>query len=602
MTKSTLKWISFVAVAVTILSLLPQMRFWLFRGGQWHGAYATIDGDEFLYSAYVNALIDGRPRKNDPFSGRNDNPKAPLPESTFSIQVVPAFAITSVARMFGCTASTAFIGLIAMAGLLTSLSIFFLLVLVTADARLSAVGTLIVICFGSAAAGQGLLGLLVTGDASVGLLFLRRYQPAATLFLFFVFCGLIWCGLNVNRTSRARLYAAFAGICLGLLVFSYLYLWTAAVAWLILLGILWAWLSRKSLSQLINVLGIVTLVFGIVFPVYAYLLSHRAANLTEVQTLVSTHKPDLVRMPEVLGIFVLFGFVWMLRSGRLASDDRSVIFGVSFATLPLVLFNQQLITGKAIQAFHFQDFIANYVVLLSVVVLLRFWVRRMHPRLWVWLSILCLLWGVIEVDLPAKARYTSDLTNDEMIPTLLRLKEFATEDGTWSSLQNEGNAPTVFSPHSEVMRLLPTWTPYGTLLGLGGLDFGSASRNDKRVYTYLYYSGVTKEGFEQLLDGTSEDGFMNYYTRSAVFGHERVLSKLTYHFEPIQHYEIDEQLRFYDAFVGSFSKDNAYKYRISYLIVLAETNFDFSRIDRWYERDVGERIGIYYLYRLKPRN
>src|SRR6476646_7472468 len=98
MTKSSLKWIAFLGITVTILALLPQLRFWVFRGAQWRGAYVTVDGDEFLYSAYINALVDGRPRKNDPFSGRNDNPKAPLPESTFSIQLVPPFVIASLAR------------------------------------------------------------------------------------------------------------------------------------------------------------------------------------------------------------------------------------------------------------------------------------------------------------------------------------------------------------------------------------------------------------------------------------------------------------------------------------------------------------------------
>ena len=36
------------------------------RGAEWHGAYALVDGDEFLYSAYINALIENRPRRNDP--------------------------------------------------------------------------------------------------------------------------------------------------------------------------------------------------------------------------------------------------------------------------------------------------------------------------------------------------------------------------------------------------------------------------------------------------------------------------------------------------------------------------------------------------------
>jgi hypothetical protein len=602
MTKSTLKWISFVVLTVTFLSLSPQLRFWLFRGAQWHGAYVTLDGDEFLYSAYINALIDGRPRKNDPFSGRSDNPKAPLPESTFSIQFVPPFVIASLAKTFHASASTAFIVLMGAAGFLAASALFALLIFIVKDNRIAAVGTLAVVCFGTAAAGQGLLRLLIVGDASVGLMFLRRYQPAATFFLFFVFCLFVWRGLLAENQTRAVSHAAIAGGCLALLIFSYLYLWTAAFAWIACVGVLWACVRRREARRAITVVGMIAASAVLVFCLYGYLVSHRSANLTETQTLISTHQPDLGRVPEFIGFVTLAGFIFGARCRRISTDDPRLIFGLSFALLPLLLFNQQVITGKSIQAFHFQDFIANYVAVLALVVLVSFWARSLRPRMFVWMSVLCLLWGVIEVDLPAQARYTSDLVNDEMIPTLSRLKEFAEEDGTWSSLQNEGKAPSaVFSPHSEVMRLLPTWTPYGPLLGLGSLDFGTASRSEKRVYIYLYYGGVTTQRFADLLNGTSDDGFMNYYTRSAVFGHERVLPKLTYHFQPIQPSEIAEQVRFYDSYIASFSREEALKYPIAYLIVRADTSFDFSHIDLWYERDPGELVGSYYLYRLKFR-
>ncbi len=73
------------------------------------------------------------------------DPSAPLPESTFSIQLVPAYVISSLARTFGASASTAFIVLTGIAGLLASISIFWLLETVTGNARLAAAGTLFVL-------------------------------------------------------------------------------------------------------------------------------------------------------------------------------------------------------------------------------------------------------------------------------------------------------------------------------------------------------------------------------------------------------------------------------------------------------------------------
>jgi hypothetical protein len=600
MNRSTLRWLSFVAIAITLLSLLPQLHLWLARGAQWNGAYATVDGDEFLYSAYINALMDGRPRRNDPFAGRDDNPKAPLPESTFSIQLVPPFVIASLAKIFRVSASTAFIVLMALAGLLASLTIFWLLFSISGDSRLTAVGTLLVVCFGTAAAGQGLLGVLLTGDASVGLLFLRRYQPAASFFLFFVFCTLTWRALTAESVLRSRLFFTLAPICFGLLVFSYLYLWSAALAWLLLVNLFWLWFRRTDVRRVVYVLGSIAAAALLVFPPYAYLLSLRAANLAEAQTLISTHRPDLLRIPELIAVVVLLLFIQAVRAKRITTGDPRFIFGISFAALPFLLFNQQVITGKTIQAFHYQDFIANYVVLLGLVILMSLWSRSFSPRILVWLLVLCSLWGVTEVQLPAQARYASNTVNDEMVPVLQRLNRLALDDGTLSSLRNEGKAPgLVFSPHSEVMRLLPTWTPYGTLLGLGGLDFGSASREEPKVYAYVYYCGVHNEGFRDLLNGKPEDGLINYYTRSAVFGHERVLPKLTYNFEPISQDEIEGQVRFYEHYAESFSRDEALKHPIAYVVVLTGTEFDFSRIDRWYERTLVENIGPYDLYKLK---
>src|SRR5437867_198385 len=114
---SSIRWFALPGTAMVLLSLMPQIHLWFVRGRDWNGAYATLQGDELLYSAYINALIDGRPRRNDPFAGRDSTSKSPLPESTFSIQFIPAYMIASLARALGKSASTAFIVLLGAAGL-----------------------------------------------------------------------------------------------------------------------------------------------------------------------------------------------------------------------------------------------------------------------------------------------------------------------------------------------------------------------------------------------------------------------------------------------------------------------------------------------------
>jgi len=43
------------------------------------------------------------------------------------------------------------------------------------------------------------------------------------------------------------------------------------------------------------------------------------------------------------------------------------------------------------------------------------------------------------------------------------------------------------------------------------------------------------------------------------------------------------------------------KHPVTYAVIPADVNFDFTNLDRWYDRDAGERVGSYILYRLKLR-
>src|SRR3954465_15428835 len=83
----------FAALALTLVALYPQFHLQLARGLDWNGSYAFFSQDEIAYSAYVNALIEGRPRRNDPYTGRDERAENPQPESLFSIQFAPAYAI-----------------------------------------------------------------------------------------------------------------------------------------------------------------------------------------------------------------------------------------------------------------------------------------------------------------------------------------------------------------------------------------------------------------------------------------------------------------------------------------------------------------------------
>src|SRR6266404_6053379 len=215
------KWCVLPSIAMVLLSLLPQIHLWIVRGRDWNGAYVNSQGDEPLYSAYVNALMDGRARKNDPSGGRDDSSDAALPESFFSIQFVPAYVVALPARALGLSASTAFIVLIAMAALVASLSVFGLLSYVTSDPRLASAGTLFVLLLGRFVGRNGLFGTFLD-IGFPALPFLRRYQPAVAFPLFFIFQLLVWRALTSENKRSAAVPSLVAGLTLATLVFCYI--------------------------------------------------------------------------------------------------------------------------------------------------------------------------------------------------------------------------------------------------------------------------------------------------------------------------------------------------------------------------------------------
>jgi hypothetical protein len=149
------------------------------------------------------------------------------------------------------------------------------------------------------------------------------------------------------------------------------------------------------------------------------------------------------------------------------------------------------------------------------------------------------------------------------------------------------------------MQLLPTWTRHGTLLAIGAIDFGSASHSERREFSYshLYYSGVTPDRLRELFKGVPDELALSYYVKYAAFGHERVRPLYALHFKPLTQAEIETEIKSYESFVDSFSRETALRHPLTYAI--ADDNFDFSRVDRWYQRDAGQRVGAYTLYQLR---
>jgi hypothetical protein len=589
-----------------ILSLVPQIHFWAVRGSEWNGAFTVLQGDELLYAEYVNALIDNRPRRTDPPAGRDDHPQAPQPESLFSIQVVPAYVIALFAKPFGMSASTAFILLLGIEGLLASLALCWLFTSLTGDKRFAAIAVLVVLSFGALAGGHGLIWLILKPDVRlVGLPFLRRYEPGVPFPLCFVFCTLMWKAFTASSRRTMIIIGFLAGLTLVLLVFSYFYLWTASLAWLACVALLWLVLRRVDAPKVIATVIAVIVPLAVGLVVYGYLLTKLTSVAEKAQVLVFTRQPDLFRIPEIMGAFILGVLVIAVRRGRVLLTDPRFIFTASFGLVPFLVFNQQVITGRSLQPFHYEIFISNYVALAGLVMLVKLLNLAIPARTAFLVVLLCLSWAAVEVVVPSPIRSEKDVKLDQIVPVLRRLNVLAQTDGTWQGLRERGETSNmVFSPEFGVSRLLPVWTPQGLLLGTGTAVFQGLPQAQRKewIYLHLYYSGKDEAFLRELLNDRIDDPYLTYFISSNVFGPERILLFLGHNAERVSQTEIETEVAKYATFARSFSRSNALTRPVTYVITHAAEGFDFSRIDQWYERDQGERVGDYVLYRVKLRD
>jgi hypothetical protein len=591
----------FAALALAVVALVPQFHLWAVRGRNWHGAYASVHGDELSYSAYVRALIDGWPRRNDPYAGRADQPGASLAESYYSIQFVPAYMLAWPARLFGLSAATAFIILAPLSAFASTLALFWLLTLLTKDNAASAAGALVVLCCAAPARGGKLLQLLGFKVSYSFMPFLRRYEPSVPFPFFFIFCALVWLTLTAERRRNSVLAAAGAGLTLALLIFSYFYLWTTALAWLACLVVLWLLARPADRARVLRLCAVLIVPVGVAFCFYVALLMHRMPTMEQAQALEFTHTLDLWHPVEWLGLLLVGALVYSARRGRITGRDPHVLYTAALALTPLVVFNQQLITGRSLQPIHYEWYIASYVALLATILTaLLIWRgqpdamqprgRLLPARLLLSLAVLALGWGTLELFVAARRSISANLARDQIQFVGERLAEIARTTGECA----HEPLPVVFADANYTGKLTTAapqavlWAPHSSFFaGLSQAEYRD------RLYHHFYYSGLSVAQFNAMI---ADRTFVQVWT----FGWGRVMPGLAQQPAPLTPAEIEAEKLGYADFVATFDRTRAADPLLTYVIVPPAAP-DLTNLDRWYTRDAGERIGDLVLYRVRLR-
>lgn len=608
---TSLRW-KLGLVAATCMALLacyPQLNLWAARGQDWQGSFAHIDSDEVAYAAYLQALIDGRPRRNDPYTGHDDAPTRPQTESLFSIQFIPPYAIALLARGLRLSASTVFILLLPLIAFVSSLSIFRLMVLLTEDERVAAASVFVVLClgtFGPVYVGwQALRGMDMTFAYSF-LPFLRRFQPATAFPLFFLFCASLWRALQSTEAKQFLISTLTACLSFGLLVFSYFYLWTAALAWLACLVFVLLIVRPSGWRRDVQRACLILAVCSLALIPYFILVAGRAPSMDSTQLLALSRRPDLFHWSEIVGFLVIIAIVALCRGRRYLSAGKEqavAVFAAAFALVPLVVFNQQILTGRSLQPLHYDLFIAKHTALLALILTatLIWKARGVHTkthgisaRLLVVIAAASFGWGWIEAVVATRRYAQTNVRIDESRRVSLRLEEMARTDGP--------GKPLVISSDLMLADTLPTdarlpvlWAPHQQVFsGVTGVE------HKERLYQQLYYTGVR---FSQTDAGQAlrnPDPQKRYFI-GALHGWGRSDPAWNVAWQPLTPTEAEAEIRGYQEFSDTFDQARAAQPTLTFLVVSARRPLDLSNLEKWYERDEGERVGDFIIYRLKLR-
>jgi hypothetical protein len=597
----------YASLAMMLLAAYPQLRVWTARGFEPSGAYAFFSEDEAAYCAYVNALIAGRPRRNDPYTGRYDQPGQRQPESLFSVQFIPPYALAFAARASGLSAPAIFFVLTCLATLASSLALFRLIQLMTGDEQLAAASVFFVLCIGTFAIVYGTVRLLFGLDTTYNfshLPFLRRYQPAAPFALMFILCALVWRALASENDRTALRSSLLAGLTFAALVFSYFYLWTGAAAWLASVALFWLLLRPHNFRRGAKSLGLTLSLALLSLPPYFYLVSQRATTMDAMQLLASTHAPDFSRSSERLSLLLLLLLGYALRRGRIARQNHLTLFALSFALAPLLIFNQQIITGRSLQPLHYEMYITKYLSLISLVLTVVLLRRgrdgehvRLSKRLLAIVALIAFGWGITETIIATERTLPAALGRDEERHAAARLAEISRHEidpqtalrslVLYTNIAYADSAPA-FAPQPVL------WSPHTP--AFSGVNW---EENKERIYQLLYFTGfdessVNEQNFEQL------DYQKNFLLRSLV-GWGYAGAAWTVNWQPIEPEQIRAELLRYAAYRARFDRERTAQLPLSFVVTTEEEGIDFHNLDRWYERDEGERIGKFILYRVRLR-
>jgi hypothetical protein len=281
--------------------------------------------------------------------------------------------------------------------------------------------------------------------------------------------------------------------------------------------------------------------------------------------------------------------------------ERAVLFTAAFALTPIVVFNQQIITGRSLQPLHYELYIAKYLALLAlilaIVLIWRGRAKSEFPRLprraLLYTALIALAWGAIETAVETHRHAWASLDRDEAQAVAKRLAKLTADShgrlDTRSMVLYVNLDHADFSPVVAPQPVL--WSPH--VPAFSGVTL---EENRERIYQYLYYTGEDMKIDERQFEALAHR--KKYLIHSLIeWGHND--PAWTVNWKQITTEDVREALGSYATYANGFGRAQAANPALSYVVAETQAPPEFSNLDRWYEREETERVGKFPSYRVK---
>jgi len=339
------RWAILFALLAAIIISYPQIYFRYDHQDTYRGIdISLLTGDEYYYWSRIQEVRDGYPSAANPlFREAKDGPYSQPP--------LAEILIAYLGKLFFLDLNNTVLLTKFLLSFLLFLAIYSFVYLLFKE-KLTAAACSAMIFF-------GITLLSRYGPEAEFLWFSRMLHPLVSSLFFFVFLSLFWLFLE----KKIWYFGILAGLLLGLSFYIYFYTWTFLYTFsgiLILISIFqkdWRKIKKIILVLLLSLLVaspyFINLYQTMAYP--GYLEFQQRVGLVENRT------PALgYLVPGVLAIFLFF----------FPREHRGrYFFSLALVITPLIVINQQLITGKILHPSHWHGSYNRFLAIIFLMVI-----------------------------------------------------------------------------------------------------------------------------------------------------------------------------------------------------------------------------------------